>query len=96
MKYFYSLLITFITLNLSAQVPAGYYDHATGTGYTLKTQLKRIINDVDDPEINNSVEVEHDVQTYNSLDPFFATNERDFYYETNGSNTILDMYSENP
>ncbi|RAR70083.1 endonuclease [Flavobacterium aciduliphilum] len=27
-----------------AQIPAGYYNNATGTGFTLKTQLKTIIN----------------------------------------------------
>ncbi|MFK7781759.1 endonuclease [Psychroserpens sp.] len=96
MKHFYTLLITLITVTASAQIPAGYYDHATGSGYTLKTQLKRIINNVDDPEINNSVEEEHNPQTYNSLHGFNANYERDFYYETNGNNTILDMYSENP
>ncbi|MBO6607041.1 MAG: endonuclease [Psychroserpens sp.] len=83
-------------MTVSAQVPAGYYDYATGTGYTLKTQLFRIINNVDDPEINNTVEEVQTVETYNSLDGFNATYERDFYYEPGGSNTILDMYSENP
>jgi hypothetical protein len=96
MKHFYTLLITLITITASAQIPAGYYDHATGTGYTLKTQLKRIINDLDDPQISNTIEEEHNPQSYNSLDGFNAIYERDFYYETNGDNTILDMYSENP
>lgn len=96
MKHFYTLLITLFTLTASAQIPAGYYDHATGSGYTLKTQLKRIINNIDDPEISNTVEEEHNPQTYNALDNFNSTYERDFYYETGGNNTILDMYSENP
>ena len=96
MKHFYTLLITLITITASAQIPAGYYDYATGTGYTLKTQLKRIINDIDDPQISNTVEEEHNPQSYNALDNFNTTYERDYYYETNGSNTILDMYSENP
>ena len=96
MKHFYTLLITLITITASAQIPAGYYDHATGTGYTLKTQLKRIINNTDDPEINNSVEEEHNPQSYNSLDGFNSNYERDYYYDAGGNNTILDMYSENP
>lgn len=96
MKHFYTLLITLITITASAQIPAGYYDHATGTGYTLKSQLERIINSVDDPEISNAIEEEHNPQSYNSLDGFNSSYERDYYYETNGSNTILDMYSENP
>ncbi|WP_298898768.1 endonuclease [uncultured Psychroserpens sp.] len=96
MKHFYTLLITLITLTASAQVPAGYYDYATGSGYTLKTQLFKIINNVDDPEINNTVEEFQTVESYNSLDGFNATYELDFYYEVNGNTTILDMYSENP
>jgi endonuclease I len=96
MKHFYTILITLFTLTASAQIPTGYYDYATGTGYTLKTQLNKIINDIDDPEISNTVEEEHNPQSYNSLDGFNSTYERDYYYETNGDNTILDMYSENP
>ena len=96
MKHIYFLILVFITATASAQVPAGYYDYATGTGYTLKTQLFRIINNVDDPEINNTVEEVQTVETYNSLDGFNATYELDFYYEPGGSSTILDMYSENP
>ncbi|MEY8848829.1 endonuclease [Psychroserpens sp. XS_ASV72] len=96
MKQFYTFLFALSTLTVSAQIPTGYYDHATGTGYTLKTQLKQIIDNVDDPEINNTFEVEHDPATYNQMDGFISTYERDFYYEVSGSNTILDMYSENP
>ncbi len=96
MKQIYLIAFALLTMTVSAQVPAGYYDYATGTGYTLKTQLFRIINNVDDPEINNTVEEVQTVETYNSLDGFNATYERDFYYEPAGSNTILDMYSENP
>ena len=39
-----TLLLTLLTQLGFAQIPAGYYDHATGTGYTLKNQLKEIIN----------------------------------------------------
>jgi len=28
------------------QIPTGYYDSATGSGYTLQSQLKAIIDDV--------------------------------------------------
>ena len=38
MKKSYFLLLFTITFGF-AQIPAGYYDTATGTGYTLKTQL---------------------------------------------------------
>lgn len=37
------LLLVAISTSLQAQPPAGYYNAATGTGYTLKTQLHNII-----------------------------------------------------
>ncbi len=44
MKKIYLLLISaFAITTIFAQIPAGYYDSATGTGYTLKTQLYNII-----------------------------------------------------
>ncbi|RSK39316.1 endonuclease [Mangrovimonas spongiae] len=92
MKQFYSLFLLLITTTVFAQVPAGYYDSATGTGYTLKTQLKEIIDDTDD---NLATEYLHNDQGYNAMDGFIATYDLDNYYET-GSNTILDPYSENP
>ncbi len=95
MKNLYLLLALLVATTASAQIPNGYYDYATGTGYTLKTQLRKIIDNVDDPEINNSVEKTHQPQSYNSLDAFNATYELDNYYEIN-SNKILDIYSENP
>lgn len=64
-----------------AQAPAGYYNSATGTGYTLKTQLYNIIKN-------------HNNQGYAGLYTTFALSDKDFYYENNG--TLLDMYSENP
>lgn len=65
-----------------AQAPANYYNSATGTGYTLKTQLKNIITNG------------HQNTTYNQLWTFYSTAWRDNYYEND--NTLLDMYSENP
>lgn len=64
-----------------AQPPAGYYNAATGTGYTLKTQLYNIIKN-------------HNDQGYNAIDNFFQANDKDVYYEND--NTILDPYSERP
>jgi len=64
-----------------AQIPSGYYDAATGTGYTLKTQLFNIIDG-------------HSAQTYDALWTHFQTTDVDDYYENDGS--PLDMYSENP
>jgi endonuclease I len=95
MKQIYFLLSFLITSVVFAQIPSGYYDYATGTGYTLKTQLKKIIDDVDDAEIIGSNEHIENVQSYNALDNFNSTYELDNYYEV-GSNKILDIYSENP
>ena len=45
MKKFRLLVTTFLVINsLFAQIPDGYYDDATGTGYSLKTQLYNIID----------------------------------------------------
>jgi len=82
MKQIYILIALLITSFGFAQVPAGYYSTATGTGYTLKTQLHNIING-------------HSDQGYNAMDGFIANYDLDNYYEA-GSNTILDPYSENP
>ena len=67
-----------------AQPPANYYNNATGTGYTLKTQLKTIIT------------TGHNDQGYNAFDAFTSVHDLDAYdvYENDG--TILDVYSENP
>ncbi|WP_418509693.1 endonuclease [Corallibacter sp.] len=92
MKHFYTLLLTLIVTTTFAQVPTGYYDSATGTGFTLKTQLKEIIDNVND---GLDTEYLHNDQGYDAMDAFIANYDIDNYYET-GSNTILDPYSENP
>jgi len=92
MKKLYTLLVLLISTVAFAQIPTNYYNSATGTGYTLKTQLKRIINTADD---GLTPEYYHNDQGYNAMDGFISTYELDNYYEV-GSNTILDPYSENP
>jgi endonuclease I len=81
MKQIYSLLFLFVFTAGFAQVPAGYYNNATGSGYTLKTQLYNIIKD-------------HIVQDYAGLYITYETSDIDKYYENDDS--VLDMYSENP
>jgi hypothetical protein len=81
MKRIFIFLLSAIALHAAAQIPAGYYDSATGTGYTLKTQLYNIIKG-------------HTDQGYDGLYVTYQTSDRDYYYENDG--TILDMYSENP
>lgn len=76
-----SLFVFFSSLITIAQPPSNYYDAATGTGYTLKTQLYTIIDN-------------HSSQSYSSLWTHFQTTDVDHYYENDGS--PLDMYSENP
>jgi endonuclease I len=82
MKTKFYLIVTLLIVSFSfGQIPAGYYNTATGTGYTLKTQLYNIIND-------------HNDRTYAGLYTTYLTSDKDFFYENNG--TLLDMYTENP
>lgn len=68
-----------------AQIPAGYYSTATGTGYTLKTQLFNIIKNQTD-------------LGYSGLWVTYQTSDRDVFTGTGyeNDNTIYDMYTENP
>ena len=81
MKQIYSLLVLVLFSVSFAQAPAGYYSTATGTGYTLKTQLYNIIKD-------------HTVIDYAGLYVTYQTSDIDNFFEKDGS--VLDMYSENP
>jgi endonuclease I/chitodextrinase len=81
MKQIYSLLFLFLFAAGFAQAPTGYYTAATGTGYTLKTQLYNIIKD-------------HTVIDYAGLYVTYETSDIDNFFEKDGS--VLDMYSENP
>jgi endonuclease I len=81
MKKTFTFLMLIAATVLFAQIPAGYYSTATGTGYTLKTQLFNKIKN-------------HSDQGYNGLYTVYLTSDRDYYYENDG--TVLDMYSEKP
>ena len=81
MKQIYSLLLLVLFSVSFAQAPTGYYSTATGTGYTLKTQLYNIIKD-------------HTVIDYAGLYVTYQTSDIDNFFEKDGS--VLDMYSENP
>ena len=81
MKKIYSLfLLLFFTATI-AQIPAGYYSTATGSSYTLKTQLYNIIKG-------------HTDNGYAGLYNIYQTSDVDNFYENDGS--VLDMYSEKP
>lgn len=87
-------LLTFLLFSLLswAQIPTGYYNSATGSGLTLKTQLKKIIDNVNDGLASEHLHVD---QGYAALWTLYThTAFRDNYYENDGS--LLDMYSENP
>ncbi|WP_426484390.1 endonuclease [Flavobacterium sp. 2] len=81
MKKNYFLLLLFLATIGFAQIPSGYYNTATGTGYTLKTQLYNIIKG-------------HTDNGYAGLYTTYQTSDVDNFYENDG--TVLDMYSENP
>jgi endonuclease I len=84
-NYFFALLIV-ISFGY-AQIPAGYYNTATGTGYTLKTQLYNIIK--------NNTNSATSSASYGGLWTLYTQAAfRDNYYENDG--TLLDVYSENP
>ncbi|WP_026705823.1 endonuclease [Flavobacterium soli] len=83
MKKNYTLLLLLFAAFAFSQAPPNYYNNATGTGYTLKTQLRNIITNG------------HSDQGYNSLWNLYTESAfRDNYYEDD--NTVLDIYSENP
>ncbi|CAD0004888.1 endonuclease [Flavobacterium chungangense] len=81
MKKLYSFSLLLCVTFGFAQIPSGYYNTATGTGYTLKTQLYNIIKG-------------HTNNGYAGLYTTYLTSDVDNFYENDG--TILDMYSENP
>ncbi|MDG5492146.1 endonuclease [Psychroserpens sp. SPM9] len=89
MKYIYLFITLFFANTALAQIPAGYYDSATGTGFALKTQLKNIIDDNFD-----GLATEYTAQDlgYAALYVTFQNSDIDIYFENNG--TLLDMYSE--
>lgn len=81
MKRIITLFTAIASFGAAAQIPAGYYNNATGTGYTLKTQLHNIIDD-------------HKDKGYGGLYDTFELSDLDKYYEKD--NSILDIYSEKP
>lgn len=96
------LLLLLLVASFSfGQVPSGYYDSATGTGYTLKTQLMQIIDDVNDglaTEYLHTQPGSSNSNAYSILRDRYSTNgggDVDNYFEMD-ANTIVDMYSEVP
>ena len=83
MKRFFSWIALALSVSALAQAPANYYNGTAGlTGAALKTKLSTIIS-------TGAIQ-----GTYNGLWSAYATTDRDYFYENDG--TILDIYSENP
>ncbi|WP_394758384.1 endonuclease [Flavobacterium sp.] len=85
MKQKITILFLLISLVTFAQIPAGYYSTATGSGYVLKTQLYNIING-------------HTDRGYAGLWTTYGTSDRDIFTGTGyeNDNTVYDIYTENP
>ena len=73
---FFAIFIAFLS---HAKAPSGYYSSATGSGYTLKTQLYNIIKN-------------HTDRGYSGLWTTYSTSDRD--HQNENDNTIFDLYSE--
>lgn len=83
MKQILSFFLLSFAIFASAQAAPDYYTPAAGlTGAPLKTALKNIIKQG------------HQDHGYGGLWIGYATTDRDFFYENDG--TILDIYSEKP
>ena len=94
-------LLFFILLILNTgytvgQPPNGYYSTADGlAGYALKTELRAIIDDIDNGD-GSSVHLD---QGYGGLWSAYQnqnSGDLDSYNTYDNDNTILDIYSENP
>lgn len=82
----FSIIALALTNFATAQIPQGYYNSATGTGYTLKTQLYNIIKN-------------HTSISYRALWDLYINNPSAFndnWYDSTDRNKILDIYSEKP
>ncbi|MBE9489044.1 MAG: endonuclease, partial [Bacteroidetes bacterium] len=84
MKQFY-ILFLFITSIGFAQIPSGYYDTATGSGYTLKSQLETIIDNIND---GNGQAFHNTSVTYSDLWTLYETSD----VRTDGK--VWDIYSD--
>lgn len=91
MKKNYTILTLLFAVFSIAQIPTGYYNSATGNGYTLKTQLKKIIDNQNDGLTPEYLSTD---PGYSGLYITYTTSDIDLYFENNG--TMLDMYTENP
>ena len=84
MKHIYFLFTFLFTTLAFAQIPSGYYNNATGSGFTLKSQLETIIDNVND----GNGQTFHDITvTYSNLWTLYQTSD----VRTDGK--VWDIYS---
>ena len=101
MKKIYLLLFLSSPFFGFSQIPANYYSSATGSGYALKTQLKKIIDNVNDGLSPEYIHVDRGYgsgssQTNNGLWSGYGTTDRDNGIGYENDNTIVDIYTEIP
>lgn len=89
------------SVNSVNTIPTNYYSTAVGTGYTLKTQLKKIIDNVTDGISPEYLHIDRGYgsgtsTTNNGLWSAYGTTDRDNGIGYENDNTIVDIYSENP
>jgi endonuclease I len=83
-RYFIISFLLICSLGF-AQIPNNYYDNATGSGYTLKNQLKTIIDNIDDGNGQNF----HDTSvTYGDLWEVYKTS------DVRSDGKVWDIYSD--
>lgn len=91
MKHLFIIFLFCSPLGFS-QIPTNYYNSANGkTGYNLKTELKKIIDNNNDGLATEFLSID---LGYSELYITYETSDIDSYFENNG--TVLDIYSEKP
>ncbi|QTD37761.1 endonuclease [Polaribacter batillariae] len=86
MKQKLLFLIAFLTVSIGfSQIPDGYYSSATASGYALKTQLKNIIDHIND----GNGQAFHDISvTYGDLWDLYETS------DVRSDGKVWDIYSD--
>ncbi|MEM6515691.1 MAG: endonuclease [Bacteroidota bacterium] len=85
MKYIYLIISIALSSSIYAQPPSGYYDSATGVGFALKSQLKEIIDDIND---NNGQPFHDNTIAYNTLWTTYESS------DVRADGKVWDMYSD--
>ncbi len=99
MKKTYSLILLLCAFVGFAQIPSGYYNSIapTDTGYSLKTKLKKIIDNANDGLTPEYQHIDRGYgsgssQTNNGLWSAYGTTDIDNGIGYDNDNTIVDIY----